>query len=50
MKAKERGKAGLKLNIQKADHGIQLLHFMAKRRGKVEAVIDFLGLQNHCGW
>ena len=44
------GKAGLKLNIQKADHGIQLLHFMAKRRGKVEAVIDFLGLQNHCGW
>ena len=35
MKMKEeRGKAGLKLNIQKTkDHGIQSHHFMANRRG-----------------
>ena len=34
MKVKEeREKAGLKLNIQKTDHGIQSHHFMANRWG-----------------
>ena len=35
------------------DHDIRSHHFMANRRGKVKAVIDFLlgrGLQNHCRW
>ena len=37
----ESKKAGLKLNIKKKlDHGIQLQHFMANRRVKVEAVIS----------
>ena len=52
MKVKEESeKAGLKLNIQKTK-------IMASgpitswqiEEGKVEAVIDFLGLQNNCGW
>ena len=36
----ESEKAGLKLNIQKTNHGIWSRHFMA----------NFLGLQNHCTW
>ena len=40
MKVKEESeKAGLKLDVQ--DHGIQSHHFMANRRGKVEAMADF---------
>ena len=51
IKVKEESeKTGLKLNIQKTDHGIWLHHFMANRSRKVEALTDFLGLQNHCGW
>ena len=51
MKAKEeREKAGLKHNIQKTDHGIWLHYFMANRSRNVEALRDFLGFQNHCGW
>ena len=51
MKVKEESEnAGLKPNIQKTDHGIWLHHFMANRSRKVEALTDFLGLQNHCGW
>ena len=46
MKVKEESeKAGLKLNIQKnEDHGIQSHHFLANRREKVEAVINFIFL------
>ena len=49
----ESEKANLKLNIEnktKQDYGSQPHHFMANRRGKVEAVIDFLilGAKNHC--
>ena len=41
----ESERAGLKLNIQKTkSHGIQSHHFTANRRGKVEAVTDFLFL------
>ena len=51
MKVKEQSeKAGLKLNIQKYDHGIWSHCFMANRRGKVESDrFYFLGLQSHCG-
>ena len=42
MRVKEESeKAGLKLNIEKINHGIQSHHFMANRREKVEAVTDF---------
>ena len=44
-------KTGLKLNIQKADHGIWSHHFTANRRGKSKTDrFYFLWLQNHCGW
>ena len=47
----EREKAGLKLNIRKmkimASHPITWWQIEG---GKVEAVTDFLGLQNQCGW
>ena len=44
----ESEKAGLKLNIQKNDHGIQSHHFMANRWGNTDY---FHELQNHsrCG-
>ena len=36
MKVKEKSeKAGLKLNVQKTDHGLRSHHFMANRRGKI---------------
>ena len=45
MRVKEESeKADLKLNIQKKDHGIRSHHFRANRRGKVEAVTEFLFL------
>ena len=55
MKMKQESeKAGLKLNIQKLRswHGIQSHHFMANRWGNNgnSDKLDFLGLQNHCGW
>ena len=47
----ESEKVGLKLNIQKikimASGPITSWQIDGK---KVEAVADFLGLQNHCGW
>ena len=45
-------KAGLKLNIQKTDHGIWSHHFMANRWGNSgnSDRLYFLGLQNHCRW
>ena len=52
IKVKEKTeKAGLKLNIQKNDHGIQSNHFMKKRWGNNgnSDRLYFLGLQNHCG-
>ena len=52
MKVKEKSeKAGLKLNVQKTDHGLRSHHFMANRRGKIESNdrFYFLGLQNHSG-
>ena len=53
MKVKEKSeKAGLKLNIQKTDHGIWSYHFMANRWGKGgnSVRLYFLRLQNHCRW
>ena len=53
MKVKEGSeKVGLKLNIQKTDHGIQSHHFMANRWGNNgnSDRLYFLGLQNHCRW
>ena len=45
MRVKEESeKAGLKLNIEKINHGIQSHHFMANRREKVEAVTDVISL------
>ena len=46
MRVKEEGeKARLKLNIQKSKIiNIQSHHFLANRRGKVEAVTDFIFL------
>ena len=45
MKVKDESeKAGLKLSIQTMNHGIWSHHFMAKRWGKVEIVIDFIFL------
>ena len=44
----ESGKAGLKLNTQKKtkheEHGTESHQFMTNRRGKVEAVTDFIFL------
>ena len=53
MKVKEETKnVGLKLNIQKTDHGIQSHHFMANRWGDNgnSNRLYSLGLQNHCRW
>ena len=54
MKVKEeRGKVGLKLNIQKnEDHGIRSHHFMGNRWGNSgnSVRLYFEGLQNHCRW
>ena len=51
MKVKEESeKAGLKLSIQKTNHGIQSHHFMASRLGNNgnSDRLYSLGLQNHC--
>ena len=51
MKVKEESdKVGLKLNIQKTDHGIWSHHFMANRWGNNgnSDRFYFLRLQNHC--
>ena len=53
MKVKEENeKVGLKLNIQKTDHGIQSHHFVANRWGNNgnSGRLYFLRLQNHCRW
>ena len=49
---KESEKVGLKLNIQKTDHGIWSHHFMENRWGKSgnSVRLYFWGLQNHCRW
>ena len=51
MKVKEESEeVGLKLHIQKTDHGIWSHHFMGNRwgnSGKSERLY-FLGIQNHC--
>ena len=51
MKVKvENEKPGLKVNIQKKDHGIRSHHFMAnsmRNNGNSDRLF-FLGLQNHC--
>ena len=50
MKVKDESeKVGLKLNIQKTDHGIQSHHFTANRYGNNDRLY-LLGLQNHCIW
>ena len=53
MKVKEESeKVGLKLNIQKTDHGIQSHHFVANRlgsSGKSDKLFLF-ELQSHCRW
>ena len=53
MKVKEESeKVGLKLNIQKTDHGMWSYHFMANRwenNGNSDKLY-FGGLQNHCRW
>ena len=53
MKVKEKSeKAGLKLSIQKTDHGIRSHHFMANRWGNTgnSDRLHFGGLQNHYRW
>ena len=53
MKVKEESeKVGLKLNIQKTDHGIWSHHFMGNRWGNSgnSVRLYFSGLQNHCRW
>ena len=54
MRVKEESKkTNLKLNIKQSKTRLwQPHHFMAHRRGKVEAVTDFLilGAKNHCRW
>ena len=53
MKVKEESdKVGLKLNIQKTDHGIWSHHFMANRWGNNgnSERLYFGGIQNHCRW
>ena len=48
----ESEKVGLKLNIQKTNHGIWSHHFIANRWGNNgnSERLYFLGLQNHCRW
>ena len=48
----ESEKVGLKLNIQKIDHGIWSHHFMGNRwRNSGNSVrLYFFGLQNRCRW
>ena len=48
----ESEKVGLKLNIQKTDHGIWSHHFMGNRWGNSgnSVRLHFFGLQNHCRW
>ena len=52
MKVKEESdKVGLKLNIQKTDHGIWSHHFMSNRWGNSGNSERLWGeLQNHCRW
>ena len=53
MKVKEESeKVGLKLSIQKTDHGILSHHFMGNRWGNSGKSVRFyfFGLQNHCRW
>ena len=53
MKVKEESEeVGLKLNIQKTDHGIQSHHFMGNRWGESgnSVRLYFFGLQNYCRW
>ena len=53
MKGKEESeKVGLKLNIQKTNHGIWSHHFMANRWGNSgnNDRLYFFGLQNHYRW
>ena len=53
MKVKEESeKFGLKLNIEKTNHGIWSHHFMGNRWGNSgnSVRLYFLGLQNHCRW
>ena len=53
MKVKEESeKVGLKLNIQKTDHGIWSHHFMGNRWGNSgnSVRLYFFGLRNHCRW
>ena len=51
IKVKEESeKAGLKLNIQKTKNmASSPITSWQIERGKVETVMDFLGLQDHCG-
>ena len=45
MRVKEESeKAGLKLSIEKINHGIQSHHFMVNRREKVEVMTGFIFL------
>ena len=48
----ESEKVGLKLNIQKTNHGIQSHHFMGNRWGNSgnSDRLYFGGLENHCRW
>ena len=53
MKVKvESEKVGLKLNIQKEDHGIWSHHFMGNRWGNSgnSVRLHCFGLQSHCRW
>ena len=53
MKVKEESeKGGLKLNIQKTNHGIWSHYFMENRWGNSgnSVRLYFFGLQNHCRW
>ena len=45
----ESEKVGLKLNIQKTNHGIWSYHFVGNRWGN-SVRLYFWGLQNHCRW
>ena len=53
MKVKDESeRVGLKLNIQKKDHGIRSHHFMGNRWGNSgnSVRLCFGRLQNHCRW
>ena len=53
MKLKEKSEnVGLKLNIQKTDHGIRSHHFTVNRWGNSgnSGRLNIFGLQNHCRW